>query len=137
MPDSTPSSGNRGIAKQHLDYRIYINHWNSLLKLTNTEIDDDRCSQTNWDKCYHIITSSFITNRYSIKPAEFTICTDGSNTDNETDAGFVIYNKRNRIHTESISLPDTTTVFQAEVMAIYKVMLQLIRMERTQKNIIC
>ena len=98
--------------------------WNSLLKSTNTEINDDRCSQMNWDKRYHIITSSFITNRYSIKPSEFTIYTDGSKTDNGTGAGFVIYNKRDRIHTESISLPDTTTVFQAEVTAIYKAMLQ-------------
>ena len=114
-------------------FRIpHLTSWHSLLKATNTDTTDDRCSHTNWDKCYHIMTSSFITNRTSIKPSEFTIYTDGSKTDNGTGAGFVIYHKCDRIHTESISLPDTTTVFHAEVTAIYKAMLQLIRMDRTQ-----
>ena len=33
-------------------------------------------------------------------------------------AGFVIYHKNKRIHVESIHMPDTSTVFQAEIDAI-------------------
>ena len=54
------------------------------------------------------------------------IYTDGSKTDNGTGAGFVVYHKNERMHIESISLPDTTTVFQAEVTAIYKAMIYMI-----------
>ena len=33
-------------------------------------------------------------------------------------AGFVIYHKNKRIHAESIHMPDTSTVFQAEIETI-------------------
>ena len=59
--------------------------------------------------------------------------TDGSKTNNGVGAGFVVYYKRERIHTESISLPDTATVFQAEVTAIYKAMLYMVRYCNTHK----
>ena len=69
----------------------------------------------------------------AVKPSEYTVYTDGSKTDNGTGAGFVIYKKRERIHTNSFSLPNTATVFQAEIIAIYQAMLQLIRISTTQK----
>ena len=53
-----------------------------------------------------------------IQKAETTIYTDGSKTDHGVGAGFVIYHKNRRIHTESIHMPDTSTVFQAEIEAI-------------------
>ena len=49
--------------------------------------------------------------------------TDGSKTDNGVGSGFVVYHKNKRVHTDSISLPDHTTVFQAEIIAIFKAML--------------
>ena len=53
-----------------------------------------------------------------VQKAETTIYTDGSKTDHRVGAGFVIYHKNKRIHTESIHMPDTSTVFQAEIEAI-------------------
>ena len=91
-------------------------------------MDDDRCNSINWNKGYHVILSSFTSNRVTIKPSEYTIYTDGSKTENGVGAGFAIYKKRERIHTDSFSLPNTSTVFQAEIVAIY----QLIRLSRTQ-----
>ena len=82
------------------------------------ETTDDRCHSTNWDKKYHVILSSFISNRSSVKPSEFTIYTEGSKTDYEVGGGFVIYNKRDIIHTNRFSLQDTTTVFQAKITAL-------------------
>ena len=90
------------------------------------EPSDDRCQTTSWLKRYHVILASFNTNHNSIKPSEYNIYTDGSKTDNGVGAGFVVYYKRDRIHIESISLPDTTTVFQAEVTSIYEAMLFMI-----------
>ena len=87
---------------------------------------DDRCQETVWKRNYHVILSSFTTNRKSIKPAEINIYTDGSKTDNGTGAGFVVYHKNIRTHIESISLPDSTTFFQAEITAIFKAMIYMV-----------
>ena len=111
----------------------HITHWNNLMKEAFIEVEDDRCSSTNWNKRYHVILSSFIYNRTSIKPSEYTVYTDGSKTENGVGAGFIIYNKRERIHTESFSLPNNSTVFQAEIVAIYQAMLQLVRLSQTRK----
>ena len=69
----------------------------------------------------------------SIKPAEYNIFTDGSKTEDGVGSGFVVYCKAERLHVESISLPDNTTVFQAEIIAIYKAMLFMIRHCSTNK----
>ena len=113
--------------------RPHISYWNNMLREVFTDTEDDRCNSINWDKQYHVIHSSFYSNRLTVKPSEYTVYTDGSKTDNGTGAGFVIYRKRERIHTNSFSLPNTATVFQAEIVAIYQAMLQLIRISATQK----
>ena len=111
----------------------HITYWSNMLRDAVIEVEDDRCNLTNWDKKYHTILSSFTNNRLSVKPSEYTVYTDGSKTDNGTGAGFVIYKKRERIHTNSFSLPESSTVFQAEIVAIYQAMLQLIRISANQK----
>ena len=68
-----------------------------------------------------------------VKPAEYTIYTDGSKTENGVGSGFVVYYKGTRIQTESHSLPDSTTVFQAEIVAIYKAMLYMVNRCSTHK----
>ena len=78
----------------------HLTYWNNLMKETLVQADDDRCNSTNWNKRYHVILSSFKLNRTSVTPSEYTIYTDGSKTENGVGAGFVIYNKRERIHTD-------------------------------------
>ena len=56
--------------------------------------------------------------QYIFKRPKQQIYTDGSKTDYGVDAGFVIYHKNKRIHIESIHMPGTSTVFQAEIEAI-------------------
>ena len=57
-------------------FRIpHITFWGNLLKEALIEIEDDRCNTINWDKKYHVILSSFIHNRISIKPSEYTVYT--------------------------------------------------------------
>ena len=79
---------------------------------------DDRCDTTILDRFTKINTDSFDGNPKHIQKAETTIYTDGSKTDHGVGAGFVIYHKNKRIHTESIHLPGTSTVFQAKIEAI-------------------
>ena len=80
-----------------------------------------------------LTNTSFNTNRYSVKPSEYTIYTDGSITANGVGAGYVVYYKKERIQTESISLPDESTVFKAEITAIYKAMIYMIGKQHTHK----
>ena len=43
---------------------------------------------------------------------------DGSKTGNGVGAGYVVYYKKERIQTESISLSENTTVFQLSLIHI-------------------
>ena len=79
---------------------------------------DDRCDTTIYDRFTNINTHSFDGKPKLIQKAETTIYTDGSKTDHGVGAGFVIYHKNKRIHAESIHIPDTSTVFQAEIEVI-------------------
>ena len=91
-------------------------------------------TQKNLDKRYHVVLISFQNNNATIKHAEYSIYTDGSKTENGVGSGFVVYHKNERIQMESFSLPTTTTVFQAEVAAIYEAMLYMINHMLLSKN---
>ena len=104
----------------------HLNYWEYHLRKVSMPETDDRCNEYLGIKLYHVILSSFETNTIKIKPSKYTIYTDGSKTENGAGAGYVVYYKRKRIQTESISLPDNTTVFQAEITAIYQAMLFMI-----------
>ena len=64
--------------------------------------------------------------------SEITIYTDSSKTNNGVGVVFVIYHKNQRILMHSIKLSRHTTVFQAEVYAIYEAAKHLIRETTTQ-----
>ena len=98
--------------KSHLQY------WAQDLHTVIQKKADDRCDTTIYDRFTKINTDSFDGNPKHIQKAETTIYTDGSKTNDGVGAGFVIYHKNRRIHTESIHMPDTSTVFQAEIEAI-------------------
>ena len=98
--------------KSHLQY------WAQDLHSVITKTGDDRCDTTIYDRFAKINTDSFDGKPIHTQRAETTIYTDGSKTDFGVGAGFVIYHKNKRIHTESIHMPDTSTVFQAEIEAI-------------------
>ena len=80
--------------KSHLQY------WAQDLHSVIKKSEDDRCDVTIYDRFSHINTDSFDGNPKHIQKAETTIYTDGSKTDHGVGAGFVIYHKNRRIHTE-------------------------------------
>ena len=98
--------------------KSHLQHWAQDLHTVIKKTEDDRCDVTIYDRYSYINTDSFDGNLKHIQKAETTIYTDGSKTDHGVGAGFVIYHKNRRIHTESIHMPDTSTVFQAEIEAI-------------------
>ena len=79
---------------------------------------DDSCHEALWFKQYSVNLDSFNGSKKHITPSEITVYTDGSKTDYGVGSGYVVYNKGERIQTHSSKLTDTTTVFQAEIMAI-------------------
>ena len=85
--------------KSHLQY------WAQDLHTVIKSTEDDRCDVTIYDRFSRINTDSFDGNPKHIQKAETTIYTDGSKTDHGVGAGFVIYHKNRRIHTESIHMP--------------------------------
>ena len=99
-------------SKSHLQY------WSQDLHSVITKTADDHCDTTIHDRFAKINTDSFDGKLIHIQKAETTIYTDGSKTEHGVGARFVIYYKNQRIHAESIHMPDTSTVFQAEIEAI-------------------
>ena len=99
--------------KSHLVY------WRNLIKQIDEGDEDDRCDITITDRYSKILNTQPDRNK-TIHKAEFTIYTGGSKTSEGVGAGFVIYNKNIRVHTEAFSLPSNATVFQAEIEAIYQ-----------------
>ena len=65
------------------------------------------------------------TGRKTPKPSQINVYTDGSKTVQGTGAGYVIFYKKQLLHTESINLPKNASIFQAEIFAIYKAALYL------------
>ena len=53
-----------------------------------------------------------------LRKSQTTIYTDGSKINNRTGSGFVIYHKNIIIYRDNRRLPDSCTVFQAEIEAI-------------------
>jgi len=99
----------------------HLKYWGNLAEELNIHFrQTDEISDTVWERHYTVNTDSFDGKSKHTRKSEYTIYTDGSKTNNGTGAGFVLYHKKDIIHTESFKLPDTATVFQAEVEAIYQ-----------------
>ena len=97
----------------------HITHWkNKSIIENNMFINSDVCNEQITDRKVDISLESFDGRDKHLARAQFTVYTDGSKVKNGTGSGFVVYHNKTRIHTESISLPKYTTVFQAEILAI-------------------
>ena len=70
-----------------------------------------------WGNKYTVNQESFL-NTNKPTPAQISIYTDGSKTEDHVGTGYVIYKQGAEIHTNSTRLPNKNTVYQAEVLAI-------------------
>ena len=82
--------------------------------------NNDTCDMTIDDRITKINLESFDGRHKHIRKSQFTVYTDGSKTADGVGAGFVIYRHNCRIHTESFNLNRESTVFQAEIEAIFQ-----------------
>ena len=71
-----------------------------------------------WKPGYKINKDSFSGEAKHRRQAQFSVYTDGSRQNGCTGSGLVIYKGKRELYAESYRLPDTATVFQAEVKAI-------------------
>ena len=97
----------------------HTQYWHNLATASQTlHLRTDRCKDIVWDKRYKVNTDSFDGKRKHVTRSEYTIYTDGSKIDNRVGAGAVIYHKNKIITKAQAQLPDSATVFQAELIGI-------------------
>ena len=97
----------------------HLRHWENKLESHQIHADErDECPPTVVEKQYRINTDSFTGAGKHRTHTEFNIYTDGSQYHGQTGSGFIIYKGQKEVMTGSMKLPDYSTVFQAEVVAI-------------------
>ena len=113
---------------QNPNRKTYIGHlkyWGYKLQEINIEIDEnDRTYDLIWHKLYTIDTDSFLHHNLPIQ-TQINVYTDGSKTEGHTGSGYAMIRGGNIFKEGSRRLPDETTVFQAELMAIQMAMIDL------------
>ena len=96
----------------------HILYWERKAKTMGIDLEDtDKRKQDSWEKLYTVNQDSFKNEGEPI-PAQISIYTDGSKTEEHVGAGFVIYRQGNEIEINSTRLAEEITVYQAEVLAI-------------------
>ena len=123
----TPPTKN---SKQH-----YFTHIQNRINDLQIIIPDiDKANKLNLQSKYQINENTFGP-EYSkhLTHSQLNIYTDGSKTKTGTGAGFVIFDKQKLIHKDFIPLSPTSTIFQAEVIAIGAAAKFINKMSKTLK----
>ena len=103
-------------------------HAVSHMKFLQNKLDEfgievgqtDGCSTLNWTSGFQINHDSFDGRACHRKITQYNVYTDGSKLDGQTGAGLVIYKGGKEKTQEWYRLPDSSTVFQAEITAVTK-----------------
>ena len=82
--------------------------------------DTDACNQWKWNNRFRINRDSFDGGAKHRQPTQYNIFTDGSKLDGQAGSGLAVYKGKTEILYDWYRLPDESTVFQAEVLAIAK-----------------
>ena len=97
----------------------HLKYWET--KLSELQIDcrsGDACNEMLWDMKYKVNMDSFSGESKHRRPTQYNIFTDGSRQNDRTGAGFVLYKGKTEICSDKCRLPDSATVFQAEITAV-------------------
>ena len=105
----------------HPKFKPHLSYWEQqICDLNTTTTHTDKCAAKVWEKHYNVNMESINGKSKHRQHSEYTIYTDGSKKREGTGGGFVVHHKKNPIHTQSFQLEDYTTVYQAELEAIYQ-----------------
>ena len=97
----------------------HMRFWEEKLKNHDlSTASSDRCTTTKWSAGYHVNRESFNGASKHRCLTQFNVFTDGSRMNEQTGAGYVIYNNRSQAASGFLRLPDHATVFQAEITAV-------------------
>ena len=99
----------------HLDFcRITLEEINHVPFTT-----DKTVNHYMWDKLFEVDKTSFLDGR-PLEATQFDVYTDGSLKNDAVGCGGVIFSEGSEVHSFSIYLGNTYTVFQSEVYAIFQ-----------------
>ena len=97
----------------------HLRYWENKLESHHIYADErDECAPQIIQKLFRVNSDSFQGDRKHRTHTEFNIYTDGSQHHGQTGSGYVIYKSQTEILKGSARLPDHSTVFQAEILAI-------------------
>ena len=97
----------------------HLKYWDDLL--SSSDIDpstSDRCSEIIWPTGFRLNKDSFSGLAKHRALSQYNIFTDGSRSGGQTGAGAIIYRGKQEILQIKNRLPNTSSVFQAEIFAI-------------------
>ena len=110
---------------KNLAPKLHLGKWENIAESWQlSKENSDRTSYTTWNKLYKVNEESFTKSAEPVR-TQININTDGSKTDEHTGCGFTIIRHNKEIAADSIRLPDYTTVYQAEVIAIRLAMIEV------------
>ena len=97
----------------------HLLHWAQHLERAAVRPENtDRCSLAKWNKSFTVNRDSFDGSSKHRSLTQINIFTDGSKQNEQVGAGCVIYQNRVELYRHSVRLPDSATVFQAEIAAV-------------------
>ena len=101
-----------------------------MLQSNNINLDNsDRCSELKWSSGFTINRDSFDGAAKHRTLSQYNVYTDGSRIEDKTGSGFAIFKGKHEITARSHRLPDHSTVFQAEIMAICKAAEEMLNLQ--------
>ena len=99
----------------HLRYWDWVAEDNGVYEY-GIEVDD--CCVMRPEQKFVLDTCNFVDMENSQSKLDYNVYTDGSKKDDQVGAGVYILHKDDPIATHKVRLPDESTVYQAEMMAI-------------------
>ena len=100
-------------------------------------LDIDTCYVVSPQKRFVVRTDSFPPTTLiweNVVPSQWDVYTDGSKVGNKVGAAFIIYYNSNKLVEKKFRLPNTASVFQAEVFAIFQATETLIDISRENES---
>ena len=114
----------------------HIQYWERLAGNLGIDLEStDRIEMDMWGNKYTVNQESFLNTNKPI-PAQISIYTDGSKTEDHVETGYVIYKQGVEIHTNSTMLPNKNTVYQAEVLAINLAVEKLLKVKEEKDRFV-